>query len=344
MTLQTIELGSNLLDVMREQKGEDIATAIIPVGAKMSDEEGGEQRLDISSVNNGLDYIFDQDAVDEYGWIFKMVEFNDVTLPENLMSKGQEILSESVQTSINLELRAIDKHMQDVNIDELRIFEYVTVTSRPHQIDDSYLIKKMTLDLDKPDNNTITIGTAYRTFVGTQLSSEAAVKTIKSDYVTNEKLNEVRSSVESVSSSIEQTAEEIQTNVSKTYTTKSDFETYQSEVSTSLTQTNEDFTFRFNELDTVLSAIDEDTQAEFQEIKRYIRFFNGSIELGESGNPLQLVIENDAITFKQNGTAVAWFEDNNLYVKDGRFLNSIRIGDFQFTPRSNGNLSFGKVT
>ena len=342
-TLQTIELGSNLLDVIRDQKGEDIATAIIPIGSKISEEEGDERRLDVKSVNAGVDYIYDQDAVDAYGWIFKVVEFNDVTLPDNLLTKGREALAEAIQTNVNLELNALDRNMQDVSIDDLRIFEYVTVISLPHEIDASYLIKKMTLNLEKPENNTITIGTSYQTFIGQKLSSDAAIQTIKSDYVTNEKLNEVRSSVESISSSIEQTAEEIQTNVASTYTAKTDFETYKTEVSTSLTQTSEDFTFQFNELEQVVSDLEGETQSEFQEIQRYIRFVNGNIELGESGNPLQLVIENDAITFKQNGVSVAWFEDNNLYVKDGRFLNSIRIGDFQFTPRSNGNLSFGKV-
>ncbi len=41
---QTIEFGKNLLDLKRQTKGEDIATAIIPLGAK---EEGGENRLTI---------------------------------------------------------------------------------------------------------------------------------------------------------------------------------------------------------------------------------------------------------------------------------------------------------
>ena len=52
---QKIEFGKNLLDLKRETKGEDIATAIILLGAK---EEGSESRLNITSVTNGVDFVY----------------------------------------------------------------------------------------------------------------------------------------------------------------------------------------------------------------------------------------------------------------------------------------------
>ena len=58
---QKIEFGKNLLDLKRETKGEDIATAIIPIG---------ENGMTIESVNKCVDYVYNQEAVDTYGWIF----------------------------------------------------------------------------------------------------------------------------------------------------------------------------------------------------------------------------------------------------------------------------------
>ena len=40
---------------------------------------------------------------------------------------------------------------------------------------------------------------------------------------------------------------------------------------------------------------------------------------------------------------VAYMSNNKLYITDGEFLTSVKIGSFQFVPRDNGNLSFMKV-
>lgn len=81
---QTVEFGKNLLSLNKITKGEDIATAIIPLGAKLQDEEGNdtEFRLTISDINEGVDYVYNEEAVNEYGWIFKTVIWDDVTVPQ----------------------------------------------------------------------------------------------------------------------------------------------------------------------------------------------------------------------------------------------------------------------
>ena len=85
------------------------------------------------------------------------------------------------------------------------------------------------------------------------------------------------------------------------------------------------------------------TDNKFLDIERYIRFKNGTIELGEKNNPLILKIKNNRIQFIQNNAEVAYFSENKLYVLDGEFIHSLRLGQFAFIPRENGNLSFKKV-
>ena len=36
-----------------------------------SDEEESDERIDITSVNEGLNYICDEEAISEIGWIWK---------------------------------------------------------------------------------------------------------------------------------------------------------------------------------------------------------------------------------------------------------------------------------
>lgn len=54
MNLQVIRFGENILDLVQEARGEDIATVLIPLGAM---DEETETRLTVASVNEGKDYI-----------------------------------------------------------------------------------------------------------------------------------------------------------------------------------------------------------------------------------------------------------------------------------------------
>ena len=134
---QTVTFGKNLLDLKRQTKGEDIATAIIPLGAK---EENGEARLNITSVNNGVDYVYNQEAVDTYGWIFKKQIWDDVTLPENLLTKGNQALNEQMQMLYTIELDAADLATVDKTIESFHLGTQVRVTTEPHSINQLFFI------------------------------------------------------------------------------------------------------------------------------------------------------------------------------------------------------------
>lgn len=345
MSLQKVELGQNLLDLIQETRAEEVITALIPLGAKLVDADGEEtdERLTIESENGGLDYIYDEDAVTQYGYIFDTVVYDNITIPINLLTRANQELALRVNLGTSVQLRAVDLSMVD-DVDEIRLFEYVQVTSQPHGIDTMALITKQELDLLNPANNTLTFGFSYQSFTEKQLESDKAIREIQSDYVTNEQVNEVRNNVNILSSNIEQTAEQIRTEVSETYVSTGSLDEYKNEVSTQFTQTSTDYTYLFNQLETYVQTLDGDTQAQFEEIIKYIRFVDGKIILGEINNPLTLEIQNDRISFQQSGAEVAYISNNILYITDGHFLTSLRIGNFAFTPRTNGNLSFGKVS
>ena len=57
---------------------------------------------------------------------------------------------------------------------------------------------------------------------------------------------------------------------------------------------------------------------------------DGNIVLGESTNELTLKIENDRITFYDGFHPVAYFNNDKLYVTDGEFTNSLRLGNFAY--------------
>lgn len=181
-----------------------------------------------------------------------------------------------------------------------------------------------------------------------ELSQQAEVNAVKKVQVkideTNNKVSiMVNDASNQLSSNMEQIASSIRNEVSQTYLTKDENSEVVNQISTQFTQTSNDYTFLFTQLQQYVQTLDAETQTQFSEIIKYIRFVNGNIELGEINNPIKLILINDRISFTQNGAEVAYISDNILYITDGRFLNSLRIGNFAFTPRSNGSLSFGKV-
>lgn len=163
---QKIEFGSNLKDYTKTVKADSIATAIIPLGQEVDDgnDDTENQKLTIASVNGGKDYVYSESGVALYGWIFKVVSWDNVTKPSELKKKAEEYLEDVINQNITIELTAIDLHFLDPDIESINVCDYVRVTSEPHNFDSTLLCNKQTLDLLKPDNDSLTLGYTYSTF------------------------------------------------------------------------------------------------------------------------------------------------------------------------------------
>lgn len=344
---QTIEFGINLISLNKIRKGEGITTALIPLGAKLKDAEGQDtdQRLTIETVNGGVDYIFSQDAVDRFGWIFASATWDDVTEASNLLVKAQENLAELMNAVDMVELSAADLAKIDKTIDSFNLGTYVRVVSKPHDIDQLFLVNKLDIDLFNPAANKLTLGGVLEGFSDTlQGISDAQGVIYREIEKTAQNANKTAYNTEqNLLASIEVAQDNILSTVSDQYYLKDETESLISEVSTRLEQTAQGFEFMFNEFSADIDDIAAGTDAEFELIRKYIRFVDGSILLGEEGNALELKISNDRISFMQNGAEVAYFSDNKLFVTDAQFIHSLQLGEFAFIPRANGNLSFKRL-
>ena len=166
MAAQAIEFGGNLLDFTKTVKAEDMATAIIPLGAAVDDgdTETDDPQLTIASVNGGVDYVYSPEAVAQFGWIFKVVEWEDVTEPANLKKKAREYLNIVTQQTLTLELSAVDLHLLDRSVESYSLCEYVRVSSPPHNFEDMLLCTKQSLDVLNPASDSMVLGQTVETF------------------------------------------------------------------------------------------------------------------------------------------------------------------------------------
>ena len=364
LTTQEIKFGENLLDFEKQIKGDEIVTGIIPLGKKSDD---SDERLTIASVNDGNDYLIDEEAAEKYGKIFVTQTWDDVTDPTNLKNKASAALVDLVKTSVSLTLTAVDLSNINKTIMSFKLGTSVKVKSKPHDIDDYFLVNKLSLDLLKPQNDKLTLGATYKTLTEqTGQSSGNVIETVINNIQgslteikgqigavagdledTDNKIDDITAGIVDtetrLTSLIDQTSTQIKTEVSQQYVEKTELETVKEEINTQFTQTANEFEFNFTQLQQNIETINGNTNATFEEWKKYIRFVDGNILLGEQGNEVTLKIENDVIGFYEDDVQVAYFANKKMYVYDGEFINMLRIGKFAFIPRSNGNLSFKKV-
>lgn len=348
MTTQPVEFGENLLSYAKSLSADEIITALIPLGAKLTNEEGQQtdERLTIADVNGGVDYVYDQDAVDQYGLIFGTETWDDVTEAGNLLVKAQARLLELVKLTASIDLSAVDLSQMDASYDDFRLGQYVFVTSKPHGLErEKYLITKLSLKLLEPAQNTLTLGKAYSTFTdethkqNQQVSDLVTViNTVYADYITNDSVTSI---VNDLYSRIEQTSEEILFTVGENYVTSDGF---QEEISTQLSQTASQWEMTFNSFVSQQEEINGSVETQFSDIQKYIRYVDGKIILGIEGNPLTCQIANDRLSFLQDGAEVAYISNNKLYITDVEIKNRLSMGKpengyFDWLPRQNGNLS-----
>ena len=179
---QTIEFGKNLLDFARNMDASEVATRIIPLGAVLendSDKVGVlDARLTIADVNGGVIYVTDTNAVKEFGKITKAVIWDDVTVPANLMKKGQEYLKSVQYEKMVLELKAIDMNLLDKQIEEFQIGDKIRCISKQNGLDREFPLTKKKIYISDFSKNTVTLGdsTSAKTYTSSNAQNTAEME------------------------------------------------------------------------------------------------------------------------------------------------------------------------
>lgn len=161
---QYIEFGENLLDYSENVSASDLYTCVIPKGTRLDESpiEGLEAYVDITSVNDGKDYLYSEDAVAVYGWNRCVVSWDDVTQPENLKKKGEDWLKDNQFETMVLELTAADLSMLDSSIESFELGDTVPVYSKPHGMDRTFPVQKLEFHLLNPSQDKLELGSTMK--------------------------------------------------------------------------------------------------------------------------------------------------------------------------------------
>lgn len=176
---QTIEFGKNMIDLTEYMSAEDIFTVLIPIGSEIKDESGETSgRVTIESVNEGKDYIQDDNAIALFGKIVKTQKWDSVSQPDNLLYKAREYLASGVQVATTITIKAVNLNLLDVNIDSIKLGDYCRVISKPHGLDKMFQCSKVVIDLTNPLNSVYTFGLNLKSMTDIQIDNDSDMKEI----------------------------------------------------------------------------------------------------------------------------------------------------------------------
>ena len=236
---QTIEFGKNLLEAKREASGLDIATVLIPLGASYevtsnnssndessSDDDSADtsatdtttesKRVDITSVNDGKNYIENEDGIARYGRIEKTNTWDDVHEPAILLRKAKAYLDDLIYHKMTITVSAVD--LANINkIDSFSMKQYIHVVSKPNGIDDVYLPMKMSINILDASQNKIELSVASQTNEKSEVSRTQSSGLVEQIITTeNNTKNNINKTVEGYSTKINQQKDSISTEVART--------------------------------------------------------------------------------------------------------------------------------
>ena len=182
---QVVRFGINLLDFSKNIDMTELSTVIVPRGARLDIDdtdpryiEGLEPYLTVEGLEDNLDdeghvttdpekiwhvgktmFVKNPTAVDNFGRIATVVDWDAVTDVNTLYSKAVKYLKDEQYEKMTLEIQALDlKYL--VNGDEpIKFQSKLRCVSEPHGMDHTFIVSKMDIDLTNPGNSLYTLGT-----------------------------------------------------------------------------------------------------------------------------------------------------------------------------------------
>lgn len=229
---QVIEFGLNMLDISEYISADEVFTVLIPLGAEQQDDEGNNTgRLTIASVNGGKDYIEDADAIALFGRIWKVQKWDDVTIADNLLTKGSTFLKNGIEMAVSLTMKAVDLHLVNVDTERIKLGDFIRVVSLPHKLDKYFLCSKISIDLVNADKTEFTLGVTFKALTEKQVNSSKSVQNaVVSVQSASQSAQESAGQANSAVEKIEQVIVQVQGDYVKTET----FEAYQQEMNSKI--------------------------------------------------------------------------------------------------------------
>lgn len=106
--------------------------------------------------------------------------------------------------------------------------------------------------------------------------------------------------------------------------------------STKITQTGNQVEIGFEVIGDKFDSIDSD----FGELRSYIRFVDGNMELGKVSNEFKAILTNSELSFEDNGQKVSYINNQMMHITKAEVTDYLAVNNWKWKQRRNGNISF----
>lgn len=178
-----IKIAKNLISMSVDVDPSEIVTRLTPLGARIESEDetatdASQARITIESVNNGIPYIDHEGLKAEFGIQGGSVTWDDVTDPNDLLSKGRDWLANQ-KTSLNqYKIAALDLRLIGLDIDYLDIGNSYAVINPVMGINECLRIIGKSININEPQNSDLTIGDKFKTLSEYQSDTNESAKKV----------------------------------------------------------------------------------------------------------------------------------------------------------------------
>lgn len=205
--------------------------------------------------------------------------------------------------------------------------------------------------LDREGQLVVGDGTNYLKFYkdenGAYILDISSVESLQKDIGDiNNDIDNVHSEITNQRTNISNDSKQIVASALEEYTKIEDFTKYTKSTESKLTIMSDQIDMNFTTVNNSINDANGNTNDRFNKLEKYIRFDENGITIGESGNKLKLVLDNDNITFTKNDQPIGWWDGENFHT--GNIVVEVneraQFGNFAYVPRSDGSIMFLKVS
>lgn len=146
----------------------EIITILKPRGARIEAPEGETSdvsmpRITIEKVNNGRDYLIDEQKRARFGSIAGSVVWDDVHEPDILLAKAKQWLASQKVSTNQFQISAVDLFPIGLAVDQFEVGNWHVVKNKWLGLDENIRIVGMQLKLNELEKSTLTFGNKLKT-------------------------------------------------------------------------------------------------------------------------------------------------------------------------------------
>lgn len=180
-----IEAGENIKHAKKEGVFDEIITRLVPLGSDIETEEVNEdvdairERIGIVNVNNGVDYIQDDDLIKQFGIREGSIDWPEIDDEQTLLDRGEQYMEGQKLIVSTWTVEVVDKSMIDSRYKKYEVGNTHPINNLPMSGIEILQITEMEIDFLNPQRISLVVGADKQTLSRYFLQMQEAQKSIQ---------------------------------------------------------------------------------------------------------------------------------------------------------------------